>query len=202
MKQWCFVNYMPVINAVSTVPAEQLMIYPASDGYTLQWNSRGIVAEQFLSSVENASKIQEMYLINTPGRINGMDQQQCEKSLPLTVQVPVERFANVKAQKITLKRCMDIPPDSAETVVLFYSKDAYSSRTFRKKLYELAADPEKILLLNNWFGGHILHSRNPAYVRVWYIAPGGVSQDAWNFLTGNFSENITLYMFMPQSEQK
>ena len=193
MRHWRFVDYLPVIRSAASVPAERLLIYPAGDGYALLWSSNGKVAGQFLSSIINASVLQEMFLINSPGRISGMDQQGNEKTLPLQCSVPVERFADVPVQKIRLERCEEPPPEPMETVLIFYAQDAYSSRTFRQKLYKLADAPGKILLLNNWFGGYIRSSENPAFAGVWYIAPGALNTSAWKNCLESFSGNITLY---------
>ena len=193
MRMWRMVNYLPVIALAEQTPPEQLLIYPASDGYVVVSNSYGSVAEQYLNSVENASRLCEMFLINSPGMVSGVDREHNEKSLPLMYNAPVERFANLPVQKIPLKRCADIPIGSAEVLMLVYAKDAYTSRKCCESFYQLAADKNKILLLNSWFGGYTMTGRNKIYSRVWYIAPGALSESAWKTLRESFSENITLY---------
>ena len=193
IQQWRMVNYWPVIAQAEQAPVEQLLIYPASDGYVVLANSYGSVAEQYRNSIENASRLCEMILINSPGRVSGVDGKHNEKFLTLVCQAPVERFANLPAQKITLKRCMGIPPENAEVLALVYARDVYTSRNCRESFYRLSADKDKMLILNSWFGGYISGGKTRAYSRVWYIAPGGLSRSAWKTLLESFSENMTLY---------
>ena len=119
MRHWSLTDYFPVLNALENVPENVLTVYPAGDGYAVLYNSNGKAAEKYYNTLEASSSLTGLLLLNTPGKINGMDKDFNEKSLPLPIQVPTEGFANVSAQIYSLQRLQSVHEDNAAIILIF-----------------------------------------------------------------------------------
>lgn len=193
MRQWCFTDYYPVLNALDKVPENVLTIFPAGDGYPVLYNSNGKAAEKYYNTLEASSSLTGLLLLNSPGRINGMDEKFNEKNLPLPVQVPTETFANVSSQIYSLQRVQTVPESNAAIILISRSTNEAGFNDLRKFLYKSAANSSYILILNNWFNSYTPPGRAKVYNAVWYIAPGALESNAWNELAERFSGSVTLY---------
>lgn len=193
MRQWSFTDYYPVLNTLDKVPENVLTVFPAGDGYPVFYNSNGKAAEKYYNTLEASSSLTGLLLLNSPGKINGMDKDFNEKSLPLPIQVPTETFANVSSQIYSLHRLQSVPGSDEAIILIYRSKNKTGFKELRKFLYKSSSSCSHILILNNWFNNCTSPGRAKVYNAVWYIAPGALDKQAWNELAERFSGSVMLY---------
>ena len=193
MRQWSFTDYYPVLNTLDKVPESVLTVFPAGDGYPVLYNSNGKAAEKYYNTLEARSSLTGLLLLNSPGKINGMDKDFNEKSLPLPIQVPTETFANVSSQIYSLHRLQSVPESNEAIILIYRSKNETGFKELSKLLYKSSSDCSHILILNNWFNSYTPPGRAKVYNGVWYIAPGALESNAWNELAERFSGSVMLY---------
>ncbi len=193
MRQWCFTDYFPVLNALDTLPDNVLAVFPAGDGYPVLFNSNGKAAERYYKTLEQSSALNSLLLLNSPGRINGMDNKFNEKSLPLPFQTSTGTFANVPSQSCRLQRLQTVPESQAAVWMVFRSEAKAVFEDFRKFLYGSSLRQDHILILNNWFNSYTPNNRTEVYYAVWYIAPGALEDRVWRELFRRFSGSVVFY---------
>lgn len=193
MRQWSFTDYYPVLNALEKVPENVLTVFPAGDGYPVLYNSNGKAAEKYYNTLEASSSLTGLLLLNSPGKINGMDKDFNEKSLPLPIQVPTETFANVSSQIYSLHRLQSVPESDEAIILIYRSKNETGFKELSKLLYKSSSSCSHILILNNWFNNCTPPGRAKVYNAVWYIAPGALDKQTWNELAERFSGSVMLY---------
>ena len=186
ISSWRFPDYFPVLKKIETLPSDTLVIYPAGDGYVVRSNSRSWAVKQYCNTLYTNSELKEMLLLNSPGRINGADDCYNEKTLPLELDIPQEKFAGIPAQRVQLQQLKSAPANNQQPMIAVYCSNSKSGFNAVKKLLE---NNGKVLFLNCWLSVYDGDSSKRMYCCTWYIAPGAVSVEKLK----NIQEAAVLY---------